>query len=891
MSDSDLEDLESMVGAVLAKEIPTPDRIREQIAKVRRVFPGVTDDDAESLARKFEHVHGVKMTVGATLEGKGFEKWLDAARATIEPFYWTRYRRLLAEQDFSGPVLATIDDVTDRILGLAENPEKPGAWDRRGMVVGHVQSGKTANYTGLVCKAADAGYQVIIVIAGIHNNLRGQTQRRIDAGFVGFDSTRLLERMPDAESIVGVGRFDSSRRPNTFTNVLRDFDKKIATGVGIPLENLRQPVVFVIKKNTTTLRNLIEWLNDQNARRGIKSISSPMLLIDDEADNASINVAKGAGEASRINGQIRALLRMFDRSTYIGYTATPFANIFIDPDSEHEMVGDDLFPRDFIVSLDPPDNYFGARKVFIDETDRIIRHIDDHDALLPLGHKKGHRIGGLPNSLIKAMRTFVLARAIRLVRGQVESHNSMLVNVSRFTDVQASVRNEVHAVLNRMRASIRVNGALPPDQAMKDPEISALQEVFEAEHEGSGVAWSDILVRLHDSIGPINVVAVNSASPGTLDYEGHKEGLNVIAVGGFSLSRGLTLEGLVVSYFLRNSMMYDTLMQMGRWFGYRPGYEDLCRIWMPREAEGWYAHVTESIDELREELRRMEAAGATPTEFGLKVRSHPDTLIVTARNKMGTSQAFPVSIGLANRFIETWLLSRAPADLDANRKAVVRLAQTLRDLGHPPESGEETPRGWLVKAVPVEAVTEFLGAFRNHPESLVTESEPVRRYIGERAHDELGEWDVLFAGISEARADKNTLRDGSLGVSIRCQRRADAGGAPATLRIEKSRVSSRGVEQAGLDEGEIASAKAGHAGPNYPDLIFRKVRKRPLLVIHLLAIGNKDDDLSGTKPVVAWSISFPPTGREEKTITYMVNTTWFREHYGDEAEEEAAGDE
>lgn len=353
------------------------------------------------------------------------------------------------------------------------------------MVVGHVQSGKTANYTGLVCNAADAGYQVIIVIAGIHNNLRSQTQRRIDAGFIGFDSTRLLEKRPDAESIIGVGRFDSSRRPNTFTNVLRDFDKKIATGVGIPLENLREPVVFVIKKNPTTLRNLIDWLKEHNARRGAKSISSPMLLIDDEADNASINVAKGRDEASRINRQIRSLLRIFDRSTYVGYTATPFVNIFIDPDSEHEMVGDDLFPRDFIVSLDPPDNYFGASKVFIDEADRIIRHIDDHDALLPLTHKKGHPVNGLPDSLVDAMRAFVLARAIRLVRGQSDRHSSMLVNVSRFTDVQGSVRNEVHATLNRMRSSIRVNGALQPDQAVKDPEIAALQRVFAAEYKGA----------------------------------------------------------------------------------------------------------------------------------------------------------------------------------------------------------------------------------------------------------------------------------------------------------------------------------------------------------------------------------------------------------------------
>jgi hypothetical protein len=245
---NELQDLSDMVSAWLAKRMPSPEMIREQIQKVRALYPSVTDEEAEQLALEFETVHGVTMSIGSTLENEGFEKWLDDARANIDTYFWDRYRRLLGEKGFSGQVLATLDSVTDRTLGLLENPKKEGQWDRRGMVVGHVQSGKTANYTGLICKAADAGYEVIIVIAGIHNNLRSQTQMRLDEGFIGFDSAQLLSNREEAQSVIGVGRYDSTRRPNAFTNSLRDFNKATATSIGIPLENLREPAVFVIKK-------------------------------------------------------------------------------------------------------------------------------------------------------------------------------------------------------------------------------------------------------------------------------------------------------------------------------------------------------------------------------------------------------------------------------------------------------------------------------------------------------------------------------------------------------------------------------------------------------------------------------------------------------------------
>ena len=897
---NDLEKLRTMVGALLGTELPTQEKIREYVNQARLVCTDVTDEEAEEAVRWFETVHGVTMTDGAALQEAGFEPWLEDARSELDPYYWDRYRKLLVSRNFSRHVLATMDSVTDRILGLLENPAKEGEWDRRGMVMGHVQSGKTANYSGLICKAADAGYRVIIIIAGIHNNLRNQTQRRIDEGLVGFDSTGRLRGMLPQQSLLGVGRFDSRRRPNAFTTSQRDFNQAIADGVRIPLQNLSEPAVFVIKKNSNTLRNLIEWLTAHNARHGTATVREPMLLIDDEADNASINIRHQQDEISRINGQIRELLSLFERSCYVGYTATPFANIFIDPGSEDAMLGHDLFPRDFIVSLDPPDNYFGATDVFIEDPERIVQPVDDHADLLPLKHRIHHQITGLPETLETAIRVFVVARAIRLVRGQEGKHNSMLVNVSRFVPVQSQIRNEIHSLVDRIRSSVRVNGARPPVEALADPEIAALHRAFEDHYAQScAESWPDVQARLHDSVSAVNVVEVNSRSPGSLDYlEYESTGLNVIAVGGFSLSRGLTLEGLVVSYFLRNSMMYDTLLQMGRWFGYRQGYEDLCRVWMPEEAQSWYTHITESIDELRDELARMQSVNATPREFGLRVRSHPDTLVVTARNKMGSGRRMRVLIGLANSFVETAILRRDPSSLETNRQAAISLAANLRGRGLAPEDGDPLNGGRLVRGASVAAVDGFLMAFRNHEGSVTTQTDPVRRYIRERQADELGRWDIYFPGVTPQRSPPGSLEDSSLGFRLICQRRAAGPRSDdVTLMVtSRQRVSSRGIERTGLTETEVRCAEEEYRRRypkrrNYPDWIYREVRTRPLLVVHMLAIGEAGHDLSADRPVVAWSISFPTTRREETRVEYVVNTTWYQEHYGDEDDDETGDDD
>ena len=890
---NDIDRLRVMVEGLLARELPTQSRIREVIAEVRPACPGVTDAEAEDLALEFETVHGVRMTDGAALQDPEFEPWLDGARSDIDFYYWTRYRRLMAERGLSGQVLGGLGNVTDRILGLLENPAKPGRWDRRGMVMGHVQSGKTANYIGVVTKAADAGYRVIIIIAGLQNKLRNQTQRRVDEGFIGFSSTAGPRRQLLKQTVLGVGRYDSRYRPSAFTTSHRDFHKGIAESLNVPLQNLRQPAVFVIKKNPSTLRNLIDWLKTHNAQLGTDTIREPMLLIDDEADNASINIKHRMDEISRINGQIRELLDLFERSNYVGYTATPFANIFIDPDSEDQMAGHDLFPRDFIVSLDPPTNYFGAARVFRDSADTVLRDVDDHEDLMPTSHKIDHAVTGLPESLEEAVRVFVLARAIRLARGHDRSHNSMLVNVSRFVAVQQQVRNEIQAFVERIASSVRINGARPVGEALEDPEIAELHRVYREHYDDvCGKSWLRVQALLHASVSAVSIVEINSRASGSLDYSEYEAtGLNVIAIGGLSLSRGLTLEGLTVSYFLRRSMMYDTLFQMGRWFGYRDGYDDLCRVWMPEEAQGWYDHIAESIDELRDELARMQSANATPRDFGLKVRSHPDTLAVTARNKMGSGQRHTVLIGLANHFVETAILHRDATTLDANLRAAVRLADAMRNEGHAPETGEVVNGGRLVRDVPVNLVDAFLGAFRNHPGSPATESDPVRRYIDLRAGDELSRWDVLFAGIQ--RPNERSLLDLRLGFPLACQRRTPGKRSDRSMLMvtNKQRVSSRGITKVGLTESQVQAAESEYDAnrspspggvTNYPDRIYTRIRSKPLLVIHLLAIGEENDDLSNNTPIAAWSISFPETGLAERTVEYVVNTTWFHEHYGDD---------
>lgn len=879
-----------MVEAALYNEPrKSEDELRTLIKIVANATSNLSDSEIENIAREIESKQGIKVGLGAIVDSVKFKPWLDDAKSEIAPFYWKRYEKLLLKTGLPRDVITGTHIVTDKILGRLGNPKEYSAWDRRGMVVGHVQSGKTLNYTSLICKAADAGYRLIIVVAGIHNNLRNQTQIRIDEGFIGRDTGKISDKKNgNAKHVIGVGHFDSNRTPVSLTNTSRDFNKPTASTNTSEIDSYRVPVVLVIKKNYRTLENLLEWLKDNSARGDKEMIDQPMLLIDDEADNASINTKYSYQSVTKINGQIRDLLKMFHRSCYVGYTATPFANIFIDPDENHDIYKEDLFPKDFIIGLDAPTNYFGPKKIFIDglpddAEPTWLRSISDNEDLLPIKHKIDHDIYQLPDSLMFALRTFLLSRAIRNLRGQSSSHCSMLVNASRFTRVQSQLKNRLHEALERIQNSLRLNSSVTT--ALKDPEIKALFDVWEAEYQDTEFDWGQIQKTIFDAIASAKVVEVNSQA-NELDYSNTGErGQTVITVGGFSLSRGLTLEGLTVTWFLRNTMMYDTLMQMGRWFGFRNGFEDLCRIWMPDDAIDWYAFIANAAEELHDELKTMDQAKATPEDFGLAVRSHPASLLVTAKNKMGAGREVTTLVGLSNRFIETAKVSIDPKEINANldvaKKLISKLHQAIFKI-------EDTPWGLLVRDVPIQYIDEFLAGWSNTPESVITETGPVRRYLSARKEDELALWDLLIPSLQKGE------KDDTLGVSIIPTNRSinldDLKGGYMSFSGKKMRVASRGIEKAGVEPSKAQAAENSYdKNGNYPDSIYRKVRDNPLFLLHFVkakAPRGKEGDcrvaLIPSYPVVAWGISLPVSKKTSEKVAYIVNTQRYKELYGED---------
>ncbi|MBI9091105.1 MAG: Z1 domain-containing protein, partial [Desulfobacterium sp.] len=652
-----------------------------------------------------------------------------------------------------------------------------------------------------------------------------------------------------------------------------------------------EPVIFVVKKNVSILKNLIDWLRNNNSELN----RFPMLLIDDEADHASVDTSKKDDDPTATNSRIRELLSLFEQSSYLGYTATPFANIFIDPETDDDMLKDDLFPSDFIISLDTPSNYIGAKRIFEEGGDiDIVREIDDYEDILPLKHKKNEFPATLPPSLYEAVRTFILVKAIRNLRDQKNNHNSMLINVSRFTDVQSNIKWQVHEYLTELRVAIRNHYALSVHDAKNNSRMASLMETWNKEFSESEFKWEKIQEELAAAVSPIRVIEVNGSKKSEpLDYNKHDypNGRNIIAIGGLSLSRGLTLEGLTVSYFLRNSIMYDTLMQMGRWFGYRSNFEDICRVYMSEEASSWYAHISSVTEELREEFRHMEKAKMAPKDFGLCVRSHPLSLIVTARNKMRSGRSVPRQVNLEGRLVETSVLSKVQAVINDNLKSFENLIQALS--GRPVETKGQP--GYLYRDVSVSLIIDFIHSYINHPASQLTESKPIIDYAEWLQSKGLCEWDIIIISLSKNPAKKDaelTLA----GQKIIPQRRTISDFLNNGIELNKRRLASRGHEKTGLLEHDIVTAESKYLknnpdSKNFPDSIYRAKRKKPLLMLHVLDCRKKEDGKRKLFPsgIIAYGISFPGetgTRRPERLVEYVVNTVWWNKNYADILDEE-----
>ena len=365
-----------------------------------------------------------------------------------------------------------------------------------------------------------------------------------------------------------------------------------------------------------------------------------------EADWASINSKAHKKEITATNKSIE-ILGLFNRSTYVAYTATPFANIFIDPESADEMYGDDLFPKDFMVRVPVPDVYLGQDFYFKNQDHEKINPVEiiqDNEDMLRLKHNSMATIGQMAPSLQDAIKTFIISNSIRDARGDEKEDKTMMINITHFNAIQGQLTIMIDDYLKTLKNSIE---SIIGDKSnrLNNSTIKSFQKIFDTKFDVDET-FEDVLNHIRKSINKIKVFGINTQSAQVLDYDLYPDGLSAIVIGGHKLSRGLTLSGLSVSYFARNSKAYDTLMQMCRWFGYRPNYGDLCKVFLPIESNDWYSYIAEAIDELYQELETMSLQEKTPMDFGLKVRSHPSNLIVTAKYKAGNVKNSIVSIDM-----------------------------------------------------------------------------------------------------------------------------------------------------------------------------------------------------------------------------------------------------
>jgi hypothetical protein len=876
--------------------------LEEVLGKLAMIDSALGQTDLQRVRKKLESTLGIHMSVGEVVRDSSFAPWVSDAKGSISWHYWDSYTRLLAKQGWSPNVVRVLDEDTDNILTECGNPGWDSSWAIRGLVMGDVQSGKTASYSGLIAKAADAGYRVIVLLTGVIEELRRQTQERLDQGFVGRDSRDVFGDSRTARPI-GAGMY-RSRSANVLTSVNFDFlttNAKILGG--IPLANINEPLLFVMKKNKAPLENLSAWLQAQLDLTGSDRHQLPLLVIDDEADNASVNVRKEGQEPATINRLIREVIGKFARSSYVAYTATPFANVFIDPDN-----ATDLFPSNFIYSLNTPSHYIGAASIFLDDGKHHeqLRTVDDAEAVLPYIHKKDHPVPDLPETMRDAVRVFLLTCAVRDIRGEELRHRSMLVNVSRFTDVQARVSERLRNFLYELQQEILQ--FLASASWKKHPELVLLQSVWEREFAGVEVTWEQIRKRLHEAVAAVRVVTINqkSAPEDKLDYSTYQKtekGRRVIAVGGMTLSRGLTLEGLCVSYFYRNSKAYDTLLQMGRWFGYRAGYEDLFRIWMDADAQDWYAHIAGAVAELRTDFRRMSANRLPPSQFGIRVKAHPDTLIVTAQNKMRNGANVVHSVSFSAFGGETAFLPRGRS---LNSQNIQRVRAFVSEAG----PATVSKRRYVWSGIERERVADLLAELNISIMNMQfipdqeDGSRPLVRFIRSNRYPDLLLWDVCVSqGDGGQLAEFEIALNGGSSGAVMCRQRQfeKTPRGAAYFKLNRQRVGDVSDEKMLLTDDQIAQAEAGWAleqkkeqkSPTVPGHWYRRFRTRPLLTIHFIEAtaptGKSAKPMLsvsevGVEPMVAISLSFPdfdPSGAGEKVV-YRLNQVALRDLFGDE---------
>lgn len=855
------------------------DLIQQSIEKVIELFEYPLDkEDIEHMRFRLETTFSVNLSsTSVILRNPNVQRWFKKNKSEISWDYWEAYKQYLIDEDRSLSVIDENEKVIDNILDLSGDPRLDGSWSRKGLVMGNVQSGKTQNYIGLINKAIDAGYKIIILLGGHMNALRNQTQERVDHGVIGRESSHIVTNT-GMQEFVGVGSIrDKNRKVATVTSTKNDFNASIATGLGIDFKDLASPIVLTIKKNTRILDNLNRWIRDRHmldVEKGVK-LDMPMMLIDDEADYASINSQHHKNKITTTNKSIRELLSYFHKNTYVAYTATPFANIFIDPDTNDQMFGDDLFPEDFMIKVPVPDVYMGQDYYFGSDRDEEeigpIIQINDNELMLPMaGQKKDSLVGPMPESLKEAIEAFVLSCAVRDLRGDTKKHKTMMVNITHLNLLQSQIAIHIEDYLSELKSAMN-NLGLGLDEALKNKKILKLYQTYQNTF-AIEESFADISEYLKNAVDVIEILSVHSGS-GDLDYSSYRDnGRSVIVVGGHKLARGLTLEGLSVSYFARNAKAYDTLMQMCRWFGYRPKYGDLCKVYLPFESDEWYSFITEVINDLYRELDRMSLQNKTPRDFGLKVREHPGSLMPTAKTKIGFAESYQVKFDLwgsrQRRF-------RFKESTDINNLNLKYINQFISDLNTNPEIKNN---GILFNDVSYEAVINLIENLDILEDDLGNQA--LINHINLCKNNNLPTFKVGIHNISN-QGKKKWMKDDRFSHIHVPKSYSLPGGHTITLPIRSVELrngcySSPRSELGGRTDEKIflseeATSNIDKSVPVNKDFIESQERQSPGLLIYFFALTDIEpfnklsnvDEINeiklpfGNLPAVGYSISFP----------------------------------
>ncbi|TQF06337.1 endonuclease [Kitasatospora acidiphila] len=748
---------------------------------------------------------------------------------------WPAISSLLSKDGWSEQAVKSLDDSTYRIMSLLDHPRER-SFSTRGLVVGYVQSGKTTNFTSVMAKAADRGYKLFIVLAGVHNGLRRQTQARL--------VQQLVEPNPTSWSqLTGLDKdFTPQENPASY------FGKSNKTHV-----------LCVVKKNATVLRKLERWLDQASEYLQ----DCPALIIDDEADQATV-------ATSSINPLILKIMKSLPKCAYLGYTASPFANLLIDPSAQ------DLYPKDFIVNLPKPDRHFGTEVLFgryalddedpeqVDDGYDMIRSIPTEDVPYVRPATKADVEDFEPvitDTLREAVEYFWLATAARRVRGSGNPHNTMLIHTS--------VNTVVHNSFERPLVHLRDRS----EKALADPEfVARLRELWD--HETARVAAEDfhetkvefdqLFPELAGVLKNCRIIMDNSSSDARLDYENGP--VVAIAVGGNTLSRGLTLEGLSVSYFVRSVSAYDTLLQMGRWFGFRNGYADLPRIWMTDELSEWFRHIATVEAEMRRDIDLYMTENETPLTFAVRLRTHP-AMRVTAAAKMKDAVVAASSYG--GRRIQTHCFHTGADWLNGNLAAARTLVAAAKTHSVRIEERPDDGR-YIFRDVPHDLVTDFLSSYQFHEKSEA-DGELLTGYIKKRvrAAGALGRWNIAVVGQPEGAEDQTLTF--AYGITVgRISRSRVTTTSPDFADI-KTLMSRRdaAVDLAGdtekLTEEQI-KAERQRQFPNHGLLVLYPIDK----VSPPGASRQQREPLNAEEHVIGIGLVFPTPGNGDSTVEKRV---------------------